>query len=108
MAVSRGRTFKLFEIWAFWFDSSRGKTQGAHADQRSPPHRIVAKNNILGLGLVILMMYWSPSTRFKVLELAFTVTDMGVVWQHRLIQTTPLRIKYETKGKSLSPSPISL
>jgi hypothetical protein len=31
----------------------------------------MAKENILGVGLDILNMYWSPSTKFKLLEVAF-------------------------------------
>jgi hypothetical protein len=34
----------------------------------------MAKENILGLGLDLLNMYWSPSTKYKLLEVAFKAT----------------------------------
>jgi hypothetical protein len=67
---SRGGSFNLVEIWAFEIDSS---TERQLSLRRMWP---LARDNVLGLELdmLIIVLYWFPSTKFQVLELAFTST----------------------------------
>jgi hypothetical protein len=82
MAEHRGR---LVGIWAFGIDSSR--VQDGYGSTVMAPQN-VAKENVLGLGLDILIaiLYWSSLTKFKVLNVMFMtvlfdedmVKDVGV------------------------------
>jgi hypothetical protein len=73
MTESRGRSFRLFEIGALGVDSS---TRRKHKCRSTVAQQNMGKENVLGLGLDILNMYWSPSTKCKVLELILVFTAM--------------------------------